>query len=46
MPNLNNTKKNKQLTSADRAEIQDGLIRCMPFKAIAHLLKKNSTPKT
>lgn len=46
MPNLNNTKKNKHLTSVDRAEIQEGLNRCMSFKAITHLLKKNSTPKT
>lgn len=43
MPNLNNTKKNKHLTTEERAEIQEALNRRMSFKAIARLLMKDPT---
>lgn len=43
MPNLNNTKKNKHLTTEESAGIQESLNRQMSFKTIARLLMKDST---
>ena len=43
MPKLNNTQKNKHLTTEERAEIQEALNRRMSFKANAHLLMKDPT---